>query len=119
MKTILNIALTELQKIFYSPIAWLILIIFSFQSALVFVPTFDQWVKVQLLNYPIPGVTLYTFAGFSGLFTGIQNYLYLYIPLLTMGIMSREYASGSIKLLYSSPLTNFQIILGKYLSLVV
>jgi ABC-2 type transport system permease protein len=45
--------------------------------------------------------------------------MYLYIPLLTMGLMSREFASGSIKLLYSSPVTNTQIILGKYLSMVI
>ena len=47
------------------------------------------------------------------------NNLYLYIPLLTMGLMSRELSSGSIKLLYSSPVSNLQIIVGKYLSVVV
>ena len=49
----------------------------------------------------------------------VQGYLYLYIPLLTMGLMSRELGSGSIKLLYASPVTNTQIILGKYLSMLV
>jgi ABC-2 type transport system permease protein len=34
-----------------------------------------------------------------------------------MGLMSKEYSSGSIKLLLSSPITEFQIILGKYLSM--
>ena len=33
--------------------------------------------------------------------------------------MSREYSSGSIKLLYSSPITNRQIILGKYIALMI
>jgi ABC-2 type transport system permease protein len=36
-----------------------------------------------------------------------------------MGIMSREYNSGSIKLLYSSPITNAQIIWGKFIALMV
>ena len=36
-----------------------------------------------------------------------------------MGLMSKEYSSGSIKLLYSSPITNTQIILGKYASMLV
>ena len=36
-----------------------------------------------------------------------------------MGLMSRELSSGSIKLLYSSPVTNTQIILGKYLSMMI
>ena len=35
----------------------------------------------------------------------IQETIYLYIPLLTMNLMSREYSSGSIKLLYSSPVS--------------
>ena len=43
----------------------------------------------------------------------------LYMPLLTMGLMSRELSSGSIKLLYSSPVTSWQIILGKYLAMVI
>ncbi|MFR7878061.1 MAG: ABC transporter permease [Butyricimonas paravirosa] len=52
-------------------------------------------------------------------FKTLQEYLYLYIPLLTMGLMSGELSSGSIKLLYSSPVRNSQIILGKYLSMLV
>lgn len=47
------------------------------------------------------------------------DYLYLYVPLLTMGLMSREFGSGSIKLLYSSPVSNAEIILGKYASMLV
>ncbi len=46
-------------------------------------------------------------------------HLYLYIPLLTMGLMSREYSSGSIKLLYSSPVSSVQIIFGKFLSMMI
>lgn len=45
--------------------------------------------------------------------------LYLYIPLITMGLMSRELSSGPIKFLYSSPITTTQIILGKYLSMLI
>ena len=73
---------------------------------------------------PGPGIrgrklTLFTFGGDYGLFTHIQQYLYLYIPLLTMGLMSRELSSGSIKLLYSSPVTNKEIVLGKYFAMLV
>ena len=53
----------------------------------------------------------------DGLFTVMQKYLYLYMPLLTMGLMSREYSSGTIKLLYSSPITAKDIILGKFLGM--
>ncbi len=40
---------------------------------------------------------------------------FLFIPLLTMGVINREYSSGTIKLLHSSPLTTRQIVLGKFL----
>ena len=55
----------------------------------------------------------------NGIWGIVQNYLYYYIPLLTMGLISRELSSGSIKLLYSSPIRNSQIILGKFLSMVM
>lgn len=41
------------------------------------------------------------------------------MPLLTMGLMSRELSSGSIKLLYSSPVTSSQIIRGKFLAMML
>ena len=39
MKTIFRIAQTELRLFFYSPIAWLILIIFAFQAGMAFCDT--------------------------------------------------------------------------------
>ncbi len=119
LRTIYKIARTELQTLFYSPVAWLILIIFTFQASMTFSNIFINFARGQEMGYRLWNVTLGTYAGMSGLFTVIQNYLYLYIPLLTMGLVSREYNSGSIKLLYSSPLTNVQIILGKYLSMMI
>ena len=119
MKMIFKIAKTELQTLFYSPVAWLILIIFTFQASILFTNVFDMSVKSQSLEYQLDNVTLFTFGGMFGLFSGIQQYLYLYIPLLTRGLMSRELSSGSIKLLYSSPVTNKQIVLGKYLAMML
>ncbi|TKC65662.1 ABC transporter [Pedobacter hiemivivus] len=120
MKTIINIAKTELQKLFYSPVAWLILIIFFFQAALVFTKSYEGMVQAMAYGLKWPGMTntIYT-SQLGSLFGSIPTYLYLYIPLLTMNLMSREISSGSIKLLYSSPVTNTQIILGKYLSIVL
>lgn len=119
MKTIYKMARTELQTLFYSPIAWLILVVFTFQASLVFSNGLAGCVRNQELGYGLYNVTMNVFAGWRGMFTAMQQYLYLYIPLLTMGLMSRELSSGSIKLLYSSPVTNTQIILGKYLSMMI
>lgn len=120
MKTIYKLARTELQTLFYSPIAWLIIVVFTFQVAMVFAGKFAGFTQNQALGYGLQNVTLDAFtANWGGLFPAVQGYLYLYIPLLTMGLMSRELGSGSIKLLYSSPITNTQIILGKYLSMML
>lgn len=119
MKTIYKIARTELKTLFFSPIAWLIIIIFTFQAGVVFTDIFNEIVRQKTLGWEMGMLTLRTFTGTRGMFTIMQQYLFLYIPLLTMGVMSREFSSGSIKLLYSSPLTSRQIVLGKYLALVI
>ena len=120
MKTIYKLAKTELQTLFYSPIAWLIIVVFIFQVAMVLTGKFEGVVRDQALGYGASNVTFSVFVlNWGGLFPSVQGYLYLYIPLLTMGLMSRELGSGSIKLLYSSPVTNTQIILGKYLSMMI
>ncbi len=120
MKAIWKIAKAELKYLFYSPVAWLILVIFAVQAGLAYTNVFDGFIRNKLLGYPLSNLTYYNFASnWRGMFVLVQNYLYLYIPLLTMGVMSRELNSGSINLLYSSPIKNSQIILGKYMALVV
>lgn len=119
MRITLNIAKTELQDLFYSPVAWLVLAIFSFQTGNIMTNLVTEIVKTQAIGYYEPNVTLYIYSGWFGLLVQVQSYLYFYIPILTMGMMSRELSSGSIKLLYSSPITNMQIIMGKYLGMVI
>ena len=119
MKRILKLAKAELQMLFYSPVAWLILVIFTFQVTMEFCNTFENLVKAQELKQGLKELTLGIFSSRDGLFNNILSYLYFYIPVLTMGLMSREYSSGSIKLLYAAPIRNSQIILGKFLSVMI
>lgn len=119
MRIIYRLMKTELKVMFYSPIAWIILIIFTVQVSLCFTGLLQGQVLTQTLGYSVNNVTYLLFSSVQGVFPEIQNYLYLYIPLLTMGLMSRELSSGSIRLLNSSPVTDFQIIVGKYLAVVV
>lgn len=119
MRTIIRITKSELRILFFSPIAWLILIVFSFQAGMAYSEALETQLRSQELGYRIYAATSSLFAGYTGILTKLLNDLYLYIPLFTMGLMSRELSSGSIKLLYSSPVSNLQIILGKYLAVVV
>ena len=119
-KMIYNIARTELQMLFYSPVAWLILVVFGVQSGMLFADKLTGLLSSQEMGYNIEGSTITIFASrWGGVFTTMQNYLYFYIPLLTMSLVSKELSSGSIRLLYSSPITNTQIIVGKFFSMMI
>lgn len=123
MKVLLRIARTELATMFYSPIAWFIWIVFSYICASDFVSGIESSLSSkEIYGYGVDpsSLSFYEFlSNFGGYLQSIVNQLYIYTPLLTMGIMSRETASGSIKLLYSSPVTSSQIVLGKYLATMI
>ena len=114
MRRILKIAKAELFTLFYSPVAWLILVTFAVQVGLTFMELMKDCVYREEMGYGNTFLTAMIFGSRDGVFNMVQQYLYLYMPLLTMGLMSREYSSGSIKLLYSSPVTSFHIIIGKF-----
>ena len=120
MKTIIRIAKTELKLLFYSPIAWFLIIIFMVQCGLVFVKGVEGMVQVQEGGYKIPfSIIAQIFSGANGVFSTVMGNLYLYLPLLTMGLISREISSGTIKLLYSSPIRVSDIVLGKFTAMMV
>lgn len=119
MRRIYKIAKAELFTLFYSPIAWMILVVFAFQTGMVFAGLLHEVLRAQNIGFGNSFITANLFSGNLGLFKAVQNYLYLYMPLLTMGLMSRELSSGSIKLLYSSPVTSGQIIRGKFLAMMI
>ena len=120
MKKILKIAKLELSILIYSPVVWIVLPIFCVLCGMNVLDTLRDYQTALALNgsggsqltrdiYGLPG----------GFFVDIQQTLYLYLPILTMGIMSRETSSGSIKLLLSSPVKLREVILGKYLALMM
>jgi ABC-2 type transport system permease protein len=118
-----KIARTELRTLFYSPIAWFLMIVFLIQCGLAYTYHLDSYAKTQELNgYGLQFMTQLTeriFGGRDGLFSSVMEKLYLYIPLLTMGLISREINGGTIRLLYSSPVKVREIIFGKYLSMMI
>lgn len=118
MKIIFRIARTELASLFFSPIAWFILIVFSFLCAGYFCSLVDSDISFFALHGNIHGTSMtdVLYMSVNSVWNEIVNNLYIYIPLLTMGLISRELASGSIKLLYSSPVNSLQIVAGKYLA---
>ncbi len=120
MRQIFSIAKAELSILFYSPIAWLIIVIFSIQSYSAFAGMIEHLVgRQELQGGFLRNITTSLFTDRTAIYMSIQQNLYLYVPLLTMGLMSREMSSGSIKLLYSSPVSDLRIIFGKFLSIMI
>ena len=117
MKKIIQIARLELSLLFYSPIAWLLLIVLVVQMDLYLIPVIPELLRPQAFDALTSN--LFTNPQKLGVLSRMLEYLYLYIPLITMGIMSREISSGSIKLLYSSPVKLSHVVYGKFISMLV
>jgi ABC-2 type transport system permease protein len=123
MTTTFKIARTELSLLFYSPIAWFLLVVFMFQCGLSYTDGIDSYLISQELGgayaMSLRFLTQNIIGYPRGLFAGMVGSIYLYLPLITMGLISRELSSGTIKLLYSSPTRVREIVAGKFLAMMV
>lgn len=119
MKVTWKIAKAELQTLFFSPLAWLMLVVFGIIVFGAFYDKFDILVRTQELGDWIGHTTRQLYIDQNGIYASVLEILYFFFPLLTMGLISRELGSGSIKLLDSSPVSTFQVVLGKYLSMCI
>lgn len=125
---VFQVAKAELRNLFYSPVAWFLLIAFMVLCAYFYAtPLYFRanWEDIALKNFPHAkglgeySVTRFLFVKEDGFFSHIRQNLYLIIPLLTMGLIGREVQNGTIKLLYSSPIKVRQIVMGKYLAMMI
>ncbi|WP_346317694.1 Gldg family protein [Chitinophaga sp. YIM B06452] len=124
MGIIIKIAKAELRSLFYSPIAWFLTVVFFVVCGIQFVNPIVVYSRIQdvmLQSDPkwigFDDIAGLSFNMFSGVYGKVVENLYLFLPLLTMGVINREIQSGSIKMLYSSPVRTREIVLGKYLGL--
>ncbi len=68
--------------------------------------------------FPQTSILEYGYADMQTLF-GLGPYVFMFlIPAITMRLFAEESKSGTLELLYTRPLTDMQIILGKYFSAV-
>lgn len=122
MKIVFKVARAELRTLFYSPIAWIVIVVFFVITGMQFVSALKELAKMQEVsmqhNPNYEGVkTGLTLNMFLASIEKALSYFYLFIPLLTMGAISREHNSGTIKLLYSSPIRVRELVAGKFFGL--
>lgn len=109
----------ELKAWFFTPLAWLLLALLLFISAYLFLLNLEHYLQIlpQLreLSKP-PGVTRYLL---SNAIASISIVLLVIAPILSMRLISGEHQQGSLRLLLAAPVSNWQIIVGKYFALLV
>ena len=116
----LRIAQKELQFLLYSPVGWIVLIVFWIQVASSFLGSVDGGYIRQVTGFPPSSYASFLFMdGPEVLYRDVRRSIFLYIPLLTMATFSRELQSQSIKLFLSSPVRMWELVLGKYLAVCV
>lgn len=69
-----------------------------------------------LFVFPNTSLLEYGFATLNPFFNIVPNIFILVIPAITMRAFAEEKQSGAIELLVTKPITDLQIILGKYLA---
>ncbi len=115
----LVIAGRELRSLFLSPLAWSLIGTMLFILAWLFLIQLDQFLQLQpqLINLQTtPGVTDLVVAP---LLDSAAVIMMLMTPLLSMRLLSEEYLSGTINLLFAAPISMSRIVVGKYLALLV
>jgi ABC-2 type transport system permease protein len=120
MNKISLIGLTEFKRLFNSPLAWSILAILQFILAMIFLLLIDGFiagVQTEAVGKEVSiGVTdvvvsrIYLWAGVIML---------VVMPVLTMRSFAEEHMNKTLPLLISSPISFIQLVLGKYLALVL
>ncbi|MDP7347466.1 MAG: ABC transporter permease, partial [Phycisphaeraceae bacterium] len=95
----LTIAKRELTSLFYSPIAYVVLGVFALVSTLLFLMSF------------IPGQA----ATLRDEFGWIVWLMAFIVPAISMRLVSEELRSGTIEPLMTSPISDAQVITGKWI----
>jgi len=116
MSNILAIAQKEIRAYFSSPIAYIVIGLFALLFGYFYVAILDWFVRQGMSGAmgmaPAPLNLNQQFV--RPLLLNATVVLLFVLPMITMRTYSEEKRSGTIELLLTSPLTDMQIILGKF-----
>ena len=110
MRTLFVLFLRELRGLFYTPIAYVMLVLFlAFMGV-------DFWMAVTSLNQVSSEGTVVDATFFNILFWIVFPLIF---PLMTMRVFSDEYRMGTIESLVTAPVHDWQIVLAKFFGVLV
>jgi ABC-2 type transport system permease protein len=119
MQNILAIWQREMKSYFVSPIAYVVLTVFLFLSGFFFYSILTAVIQSTMMQsqfgqgaqpVDVPGIVSRSFFGTTSVV------LLFMIPMLTMGLFAEEKRRGTIELLLTTPVSNLQAMLGKYMA---
>ena len=100
MRATWTIARRELRSYFQSPIAYIVLSVFMIVTGFLF---FDRFFSVRI-------------AKMDALFGNLPFIFLFFGPALAMRLLAEERGSGTIELLLTMPVRDWEVVLGKYLA---
>jgi len=117
MKNVLAIAQKEIRAYFSSPIAYVVIGFFTLLFGYFYVAILDWFVRQGMMGGM--GMTSSPMSinqqFVRPLLLNVTVVLLFVLPMITMRTYAEEKRSGTMELLLTSPLTDLQIILGKFL----
>lgn len=117
---IISIARTEFRRMFSSPLAWVVLAVVQFILALLMMIMVNNFISEVQPHYAgVEGAPGVTDAIVSPLLLWAGIIMLAVSPLVTMRLISEERQTGSLPLLISSPISITEIVLGKYLGVMM
>jgi gliding motility-associated transport system permease protein len=114
MRNVLTICGKELRSYFASPIAYLLMALFGLIFGFFFYSATAYFVLAGLRSQPGQPLSIneYVIAPLLGNASVVGLFL---IPLISMRLFAEEKRTGTIELLMTSPIRDWEIILGKWL----
>jgi len=119
MSNILAIAQKELKSYFASPIAYVIIGFFALVFGYFYIVSISFFLQMAMqMGVPGQGQVNINNMAIRPLLQNVSVVALFVLPLITMRTYAEEKRSGTIELLLTSPLTDFQIIMGKFIGAV-
>ena len=116
---IINIARKELKSLFASPMGWIILALLMLAFGSFYLQGVNNYFEVMSGSIrPAERVGVTIFVGQT--VYGIASFLMLFaVPLLSMRLISEERRSQTLPFLFSAPISLTEIVVGKFLGLII
>ncbi|PYR03467.1 MAG: ABC transporter [Acidobacteria bacterium] len=120
MGNVIAIAQKELKSYFASPIAYIVIGLWALLYGYFFVAILGFFVRqsMQMMQMQGPQAMNVNQQLIRPLLQNVTILVLFLMPMVTMRTYAEEKRSGTIELLLTSPVTDFQIIMGKFLGAV-